>query len=162
MVAPDDRNLLILLRNSSFLGLAVPVGNSCAYNSVNKSLVSPDKSPKSIRIAGCTTNAFFQSNLESFTLDRIATCTLILHQSRTRHSSSSANDRDTPTDGSCFRVARVRPHHAFIGDYPFAFDAFVSSRTFLHRPSVTVTCNYRGNIPVAFVSNRAAEGFAVR
>jgi hypothetical protein len=30
VVAPDDRNLLILLRNLSFLGLAVPVGNSSA------------------------------------------------------------------------------------------------------------------------------------
>jgi len=32
VVAPDDRNLLILVRNSSFLGPAVSVGNSSAYS----------------------------------------------------------------------------------------------------------------------------------
>jgi hypothetical protein len=32
VVAPDDRNLLILLRNSSFLEPAVSVGNSSAYS----------------------------------------------------------------------------------------------------------------------------------
>jgi hypothetical protein len=32
VVAPDGRNLLILLRNSSFVGPAVSVGNSSAYS----------------------------------------------------------------------------------------------------------------------------------
>jgi hypothetical protein len=32
VVTPDDRNLLILRRNSTFLGSAVSVGNSSAYS----------------------------------------------------------------------------------------------------------------------------------
>ena len=74
--------------------------------------------------------------LESSTLHCIATCTLILHHGRTLHSSSCPINWNTPTDRSCVRVACVRPHHAFIGDYPFAFDAFAWSG----RPLTPVLC----------------------
>jgi hypothetical protein len=65
--------------------------------------------------------------LESFTLHRIATCTSVLHHGRTLHSSSCPINWNTPTDGSCFRVACVRSHHAFIGDCQFAVDIFAGS-----------------------------------